>query len=631
MTGRPEITIPLDEPYFEGAGPELDDHSMPVSLDGRGFLLDLENPTYGWQFSRRSVQLLNTQQSQSGLDQSVTQPEVWRRPIESWHMGADQNRLDRDDSLPFRYHASEGIDPWEKFGISLLHDVTPLATFPAGETCHLEAAGNRLLSVHNLTATVYLSVGTAGTAHTLPAAVVDTTCDGESFYVLCADGQVMKCDKAGTWTSYVTIAAFDATAGMLAYVKGVLLAANGPALLDVTGGTVVNVGNPHRLAGWKWRSASEGLSVIYVLGGMGDRWHIHRVSIAKDGTTLDAPIVAATLPDGEIAYALATYMGYVLVGVNSGWRFGMPDSSGQITYGQLVETAGPVRCFEGQGRFVWFGLTILAGSGSMTRQGRSISNTNAGLGRADLSIFVAPMTPAAASDLEGFVLGETTAVVSVGGEYDGYGRRVFAVTGSVGGGIYVESDTLVPQGWLTTGSMSFNSNDDKMGLYFQVFHETLHGEVILDIADDGNNVFTTKGRNSREGSTSLGNVPYPVAFHAVEQRFTLKRDAVDHTRGPRVTRSEFRAVNIPGRATEWHIPLFVHEDTNYRNTEKARDVTSDYDFLMTLVQSRRQFLYREGERTWRLHAVDFTWMPHHLTSDASTYQGSFLLVAREIT
>lgn len=629
MSGT-DISIPLDEPFFTGGGPEADDYSMPVSLDGRGFLLDLENPQ-GLAFTRRSVQLLNTQQAQSGLDQSVTAPEVWRRPIESWHFGADQARLDRDDSLPYRFHDSQGIDPWQKFGISLLHDVTTLATIASAGPVMLEAIEERLLVVAGSDAEVYATVDSTPTSHALPSAAVDTTADGENFYVLCSGGEIVRCDPLGAWTTLATVPAMIPSRGMIAYVKGFILVGNGPALIDYTKPSTPVTVVTHRLDGWWWRAASEGLTVIYVLGGMGDRWHVHSVGIKQNGADLDPPVVAATLPDGEVAYSLATYLGYVLIGVNSGWRFGMPESSGAITYGRLVETVGPVRCFEGQGRFVWFGLSTPSAAVAHDAQGRTIFSYGSGLGRMDLSTFVAPMTPAAASDLAASGYGETTAVVSVGGVYDGIGRRVFAVSGATESKVYVEAHTLVPEGWLTTGTLSFNSNDEKMGLYAQVYHEPLRGEVVLEIANDKDQTFQERASNTRVGTVTMGNSPYTFAFSAVEQRITLRRDASDHTLGPRVTRLEFRAIPIPGRATEWRIPLIVHEDTNHGNTEKVRDVVSDYDFLMGLIQSRRQFLYREGERTWRLHAIDFTWVPYRLTSDRTTYQGTFLLVAREIT
>ena len=57
---------------------------------------------------------------------------------------------------------------------------------------------------------------------------------------------------------------------------------------------------------------------------------------------------------------------------------------------------------------------------------------------------------------------------------------------------------------------------------------------------------------------------------------------------------------------------------------------SDNDFLIGLVQSRAPFEYREGDRKWTLHATDFLWQPTHPTHDEGTYQGTFILVAREL-
>lgn len=625
MTSTHDITLPFDEPFFEGGGPEVDDWGMPVSIDGRGFILD----TASEQFSRRSVQLLNTQQAQSGLDQSVTPPEVWRRPAESWHFGADQARYDKADSNAFRFNQSNGIDPWNKFGIELLPTTTRLLTLAANETALLEAIGTTLFAAVGATLHTFPNGGTSGaTTHPLGSVAVAMCADGQNLYVLTANGTIHRRSAAGAWTTHGTVAGLIPTRAMLAYVKGFIVVGNGPALIDYTVGSAPVTIFTHRLADWEWRAASEGLSVVYVLGGIGDRWHIHRVGIRDTGDRLEPPIVAATLPDGEIAYALATYLGYVLVGVNSGWRFGMPESSGAITYGQLIETPAPVLCFEGQDRFVWFGLSLQTGQATKKAvTDRTIFTEGCGLGRADLSIFVAPMTPAAASDLMGTGTGTTRDVVSIGGELDGLGKRVFSIDGR---GIYVESDELVTEGWLSQGSISFNSTDQKMGLYAQVFHEPLVGSIAVEVADDRDLIYRTIGTNDRPGSVSVGNMQHPVAFNAIQMRYRLYRSAEDAKRGPRITRTEFRAINVPGRATEWRIPLIVAQDQHYGNVERVRDVASDYDYLIGLIQSRRRFAYREGERTWFLHATDFVWAPSTLTDDRKTYQGVFLLVAREI-
>ena len=57
-----ELTALPDEPYFEGAGSQQEDQGyLPVSINGLGFIVD-RSQQYA-QFTRKSINLLNTQQS----------------------------------------------------------------------------------------------------------------------------------------------------------------------------------------------------------------------------------------------------------------------------------------------------------------------------------------------------------------------------------------------------------------------------------------------------------------------------------------------------------------------------------------------------------------------------------------
>ena len=90
-------------------------------------------------------------------------------------------------------------------------------------------------------------------------------------------------------------------------------------------------------------------------------------------------------------------------------------------------------------------------------------------------------------------------------------------------------------------------------------------------------------------------------------------------------------MDVPGRATEWSIPLFLHDVIEAEGTTLSRDPGEDFDYLLDLIYTKRPFIYREGARTFRLFARDFTWSPYQITSDASTFKGTFVLYAREIT
>jgi hypothetical protein len=92
---------------------------------------------------------------------------------------------------------------------------------------------------------------------------------------------------------------------------------------------------------------------------------------------------------------------------------------------------------------------------------------------------------------------------------------------------------------------------------------------------------------------------------------------------------EFRAVAVPGRSSEWKVPLLVHTAIDFENATEGRDVISDYDALISLVETRRTFAYREGSRQYVVYATDFVWAPRFLTEDGRTFQGTFLLTMRE--
>lgn len=619
MPGPLSLHESFDEPFSGLVAGTEDDLGYPVSIDGRPYLLDLASD----QFTRRSVQLLNTQQAQSGGDVALLTPEVWRRSTDSWHQGSGQSRYDREDSLPYRFHESDGIDPWNKFGFNLLPETTMLRSLD-GTSAVMRTIENTLFVGIGSVVSYYATLLSSPVNHTCAAPILDLITDGENVYVLLTSGAIEKRDGAGAWTTYYTVPSFDSNRAMIAYVKDFLIVGNKNVLLNINNPAGVVTVYTHPLPSYTWRSATDGQVAIYILGGIGDRWNIHRVSIANTGATLDPPIVAATLPEGEVGYTLGTYLGYLLIGVHYGWRFATTDSNGEVTFGRIVQTSEPVRCFEGQDRFVWFGLSRVDADPS----DRMLAS-KAGLGRADLSTFVESLTPSSATDLISTGYGTVTSIVTVGGTLDGIGKRVFAVSGL---GIFVESDMLRSEGTISLGAYNFNSTDQKMGLYAQVFHEPLAGgTVAVEMLNDINSpAFTEVGRNDRAESVSLGNVPYPRAFNIAEIQIRLMRSETNATLGPRVNRVEFRAIDIPGRATEWQIPLIL-SDLIAAQATQSRNVAADYDALVSLVQSRKRFAYREGQREYALHATDFVWKPDKLTTDNSTFSGTFVLVAQELT
>ena len=609
-----DITEDFSDPFYEGTGArDLEETGLPVSLNGRGFVLDLVSQ----QFQRRSVQLINTQQQDSSNDGALLQPEVWRRVIDSWHFGEAQTRYDRDGSLPFRFDQSAHVDVWNQWGISLLNETHNIHTLPAGPAMLVSYGGSKVfVGVVNTTTGYWWANLTGDPASppvpvtmTLPEAVLSACTDGQNLFTLGIGGVVRKWTSGTASTVFATVTPFNAQACLIRYVKGFVVVASGNTLWDVTTGTQILIGT-HPLIDYHYVDACDGLSVAYFLGGMGDRWNVSSVTLNDDRVSLAPPVHAAPLPDGEIGYSLGSYLGYVLVGLNTGFRFGVPAGDGSLTFGRLVSTKSPVRCFEGQDSFVWFGMDL---------------GPDSGLGRCNLATFVAPMTPAFAADLTSGSVGAVRGAATIGATANDGGRRVFTVDGV---GVFLEQDTLCPTGYLDQGIIAFNTSDPKIGLYAQVYCEPLQGEIDVDATWD---LGTTRriGGSSVSGVTSLGNLRANETFTSVKLRYTLTRNPNDSKSGPRMTRVEFRATGTPGRSSEWHLPLLIHVVIDDNNTTLGRDVEDDYDMLIGLVETRTTVSYREGERRYEVYATEFVWIPHHMTEDGRTYEGTFLITVRE--
>lgn len=619
MSDKAELTLSTNEPLYLGGGALTQDYQgMPVSLDGRGFLLDLRAQSssgIGTQkLFRRAVQLLNTQQAQSSGDQAQTPPEIWRRSTDSWVLGAGQSRQDRDGSQVQRFNDSQGVDCWTPWQLSLLRDTIKIQTLAAGTA--VTVSFNSQVIVMTGTSGYWYD-GTTVTPFTLSSAVVSADTDGTQVYVLMADGHVEKYTSAATHVSHMVAfgAGFDATRAFITVIKGLLIFGHKNTLNDITSGTLPTATplkqtypNPNLT----FKTGTDGLNSGYIIGGSGDRWYIFSLTIdATTGANFTPPVVAATLPDGEIAYCVASYLGNVLIGTAKGIRLAVPASSASLTFGKLIQTEQAVRSFEGQDRFIWYGQS---------------SDTNAGLGRTDLSKFTSSLTPSYANDLRCGVPGTVSGIATING-VSGFGYRVFVVEGQ---GIYRETDNCIPSGFLKQGAVAFGASDPKVGMYVQMFTRPLTGGVasISAIYDDG--VEVPLGSIGTTSTVTMGNVPANQQFNTAELVYRLTRDPATFVNAPVVQRTEIRALVVPGRATEFQIPIVLRDTMEYDGTESGRDVVEDYDFLMGLVQSRRFFIYRERQRTWGLHATDFVWIPDKETGDLRTYQGTFTLTCKEI-
>jgi len=624
-----QITREFDEPFSELTN-SLPSSFSPsvVGIAGRPYLLDTKSGNY----SRRAVDVVQQRNTSDSRDLLLLPQDVWRQMQQSWHQGAGQGNLDRDTALPYRFENSFGIDPWNQWQCSLLPATKRFAgTSSLTGTTWLTTYNSYLAVVNNQSIYWYDSF-TASAAYATTVVnsgdpIIDIANFGSVVTTLHASYRVYETAGPGVASTYDNQRTVT-NADFIAWEKDYLILGAHNKLYDATSkATSAGLIFTHPVASFRWKSAAAGNSCIYVLGGAADKYVIHRVNIKDDGTGLNPCIVAATLPDGEIGYSIDSYLGFVFIGTNLGVRMAVASANGDLTLGPIIPTTTPVRCFEGQDRFVWFGNSAISSAYSSldnSDSGLFPATTVCGLGRMDLSTFtVTSITPAWANDIVS--LGETGKTVQSVVTF--LGKRVYSVNN---GGVYYESDELMAGGWLTQGTMSFSVEDLKTGLYMQGKWLPLKGSIAFDIAYDSTG-YVRVVSVSQEDSIRSSNISLNgVQFSRVNARYVLLRSDSNVNEGPTLTRWEIRAIPVKGRASRWTLPVMNYDQIEIDGVEYNRDVRAELDTLMNLAENGGVFSLQESGRSYQVHVKDFLWQPEKLSSNGQGWQGLYTMIVEEV-
>jgi len=536
---------------FGGASAsDLSPHTFPVGLGQFAYPIDY---SYADQFNFLPLENMRNQQDtrDNPGEHALNPAGLWRRSATSWHLGAGQSVYDRKDSSEFRFDTSTGMDIWEKYHLGLLED-TDSKLASANTNLRFAVAGTHLYLTDGtaLKFTTNVDVDTptwtplSGAAPgTAPSSIVS-----DGFNVWTAHGAAGIFKTTRSTAAWAGAAHITGTATLLGFVRGRVLAANGPSVWDVTvaaqgaggvalGGAGATLLYTHPNTDFVWKSFAEGRNAVYLAGYSGDKSLIYKAVIKSDGTGLDAPVVAGEF-EGETIECIYGYLGpFILIGVGMqpGWRFGLVNNNGDLNIGARVPTPLPVRCFEGQENFVWFGYS-------------NYSASQTGLGRLNIQEFGDPnlLVPAYASDLMATTQNEVLSVVTF------QGIRVYTVSGV---GVYATHHlrNLVPSGTLDTGEIMFDMNESKIGMFVDVVQIGEGGTHGFYFSSDGG-PFVFLGEHSEHSETfQVGQ----VNARTFELRVELKRDAVIATLGQRLGAWLFRGLIVPSVTFEFTIPLYV--------------------------------------------------------------------------
>lgn len=616
-----EITDEFNQPYSERTSGLPSSFSPSViGIAGVPYLL---NTSDGGGYKREAFEVVQQRNTGDTRDTLLLPQDVWRQQVQSWNQGAGQSNADRNDALPFRYEESFGVDPWYQWHLSLLPETKTMGTY-SGDIwlttydVYLAVVNDQYIHWYN-DVSASASIGSTSVG-SVP--VVDVAESAPYVTTLTSDGAVQT--TAGSAASPVLVGIWP-NANFIAYVKDYMILGQENKLYDITGGSPGVLVFTHPVAAFRWKAATSGNSCIYLIGNVSDRTVVHRVGIKQDGTGLSPAIVAATLPDGEVGYSISEYLGFIFIGTDKGIRVAQEaNTSGDLVLGPIIPTTAPVECFEGQDRFVWYGLSEMDSTYGPSEEELFPTGTVCGLGRMDLSVTtVNALTPAYASDI--CALGVTGATVQAVVTFQG--KRVFAIKDN---GVFAEGTELMEGGWLRQGVMSFSVEDLKTGLYVQAKWLPLKGEIDLDASYDSTGyvrlVEYIQQGTIRSGNTSLDG----TQFSRFAVRYVLKRSTTVATEGPSLTRWEVRAKPVRGKASRWTLPVMNYEEIELDGVTYTRDPLAVLNTLVSLVEDGTLFVLQESGQSFQVTGKDFVWQPEKLSINGKSWEGICMLVVEEV-
>jgi hypothetical protein len=489
----------------------------------------------------------------------------WTRSQSSFHLGAGIKYFEpaQEESLRFQFTESKGMDIWTRGQATLLNAT---ASFYAGAApaqmigvndgtndCILVTDGTALKKITTGgSSTNYTQTGTASTIYSL------TTNGNQYFFV--NGSTVHRGNISGSTSDTEIYLAPSTTRATIRYVKQRLIVAIGSAIYELNANASASTALPtalytHPNPNWIWSSIAEGPSAIYISGYDPNGTSSSVFKIVLDVTTpnslgfptLETPTVVIDLPQGERINDFDVYLGtYAVLATNLGFRVGISDATGNITYGPLLYDQAACNAIAFRDRFAYIATTV---------------DGEAGLVRTDLStnILANSLFFPWAYDLIATGVTASANQVAFFGNSD---RAAF----STGNTVYAESTTsLVPTGYLRTGYIRYNTLETKIFKLMQARVDTSNGGIIIQSVDALDN-FATIGSFSQESAVPEININYPqTAQEYLGFQFTFSRSTTDASKGPLFTGYQLKSLPaVPRqRLIQYPISCFDHESDHF--------------------------------------------------------------------
>lgn len=606
---------------------------LPVSIDGRSYLVDLAN------YSRTTVPTLREQRDTSAeAGEQRLNTQFWVRSQTDWSLGAGQEYFDNDDSDRRRFYTSSGVDPWTKGQVSLLpecedkgntgNDVI-MKVFESGATTYMYvASGTNLYYSTNFGLATASVSWTTVTALASPETITDFTSDGTSIFI--AYGSARHLAKTGIGSTTQPSSLGSSEPDKLRYVGGRLIELDGNTIEELAAnGSVLGSASFALTHGSVWQDVCVGPVGLYAAANSNNTGSLYFLAAGTDGA-VTSPQQVADLPRGETINAIESYGGLLVIATSKGLRLASMAETGAINYGSVVDNGGEVHSLATDKRFVWFG----------TSSGQTY--------RADLSVFTETLVPAWASD-----------VVSTGGSAGNVtwvaraGDKTYFVDAANGVQGEAASGNRVASGTLTIGDVRWNSQFDKslrqvevrssptlaltgnqtynesgetyddVDLFYNGTASPVQGTVKVTFTPDSGNdltVLTLVDRVSQVVDYSLSD-KYTV-------KFTLERDGTTTTAGPNLESWQLLAFPAPVRVDAILLPVVLSKrvaTSRGMGVAKQQDPQGDYDALRALMVNKKVVTYREGSRSDDVVIDQMSMSANQLSGDGDWWEGTMTL------
>lgn len=605
-------------PYFSGtAVSPMVPNVFPVAIDGRPYMVDQKSGRFGRTYEQRVRD--SSDDSTSPGESTINPGGLWRRGQDSWHLGAGQQYADTADAKAFQFYKSKGIDVWTKGQVSLLND-TKLSLSSAATTAHMVVCGsnvyvslngdvkysaNPYASSPTWTAVVDEAGGTAAPTGTVAAIATD----GNKIYLAYpSDGirQVIPSTDPAIISNTKFVTGSDSFY-MLGFAKNYMFGAHDHDLHLISAtGTKSFVIEPDDTA-FRFVGVATGQNAVYAAGYSGEKSLVYKITITTAGV-LEKGVVALELPTGEIVSSISGYLGYILVGTNKGVRYCSTDAQSNLVAGPIIPTSGPVRKFTSEDKYTYFTWSNYDGVSS-------------GLGRLDLSTFVAPNQPAFATDLMYTSTNDVLSVVTKDS------KRMFFVSGI--GVVAEDSSALVASGEIESGTYRWGIPDRKFVAKVDTRATPLVGTITQYLSID-DAAFVQLSTWDDVGDTE--NTTNGTDTHAIEAafKFKLTRDTTVTSTGPTMTRWMSRAYVAPFRSQQFVVPILLHSTVRARDKEYFYDVEEHQSFFDSLISAPRIIVLQIGTFTHSVIVDDVEWVPSDATGNYWSFEGTLIVTLRSV-